>query len=241
MTRDGVAKLADFGLARKYNDREGRYTNNVVTPWYRAPELILGAENYTNAVDIWSVGCILGEFMLKRPLFPYGNQMELLDSIFKLCGTPNPNTCPNLCKLQKWCQPKTVYKNRIREVFRDFDKCSSIVNLLQSMLELDPEKRITAKEALRHPWFSEYPRPNPKCMESLLDYIEPINEQFLEERRKHRQEQSNRHHYSPRQSNRYRYQPIQKPHKMSHYSGLRPHERKCNYPSRPYERKYNVR
>jgi serine/threonine protein kinase len=238
LTRDGVAKLADFGLARKYNARDGRYTNNVVTPWYRAPELILGAENYSSAVDIWSVGCVLGEFMLKKPLFPYANPMELLDNIFKLCGTPNPNTCPNLCNLKKWCQPKTMYKNRIREEFREFDNYSSIVKLLQSMLELDPAKRITAKEALKHPWFSEYPPPQPRCMKSLLDFTTPLNEHWiLKERKKSRHEQSYRHPHSPRQSNRHRYLPIQKQHKMSLYSG-RPHERKS---IRPHERRYNVR
>eukprot|EP01105_Mastigella_eilhardi_P019911 TRINITY_DN4705_c0_g1_i3.p1 TRINITY_DN4705_c0_g1~~TRINITY_DN4705_c0_g1_i3.p1 ORF type:complete len:290 (-),score=55.90 TRINITY_DN4705_c0_g1_i3:1087-1956(-) len=84
----GILKLADFGLARTFSDSVPRYTNNVITLWFRPPELLLGATQYGPAIDMWSVGCIFVELLTGRPLFPGKSEQDQLDLIFNLCGTP---------------------------------------------------------------------------------------------------------------------------------------------------------
>ena len=88
----GKLKLADFGLARNYSEiyDDTRYSNKVITLWYRPPELLLGAESYGPAVDMWSAGCILAEMLEGRPLFQGQNHIDQLEVIFKLCGSPPP-------------------------------------------------------------------------------------------------------------------------------------------------------
>ncbi|RKP24823.1 kinase-like domain-containing protein, partial [Syncephalis pseudoplumigaleata] len=90
LSSSGQLKIADFGLARDYADLNaaGRMTSQVVTLWYRAPELLFGARDYASAVDMWSVGCIFAELMLRTPYLPGDSEMQQLDLIFKALGTP---------------------------------------------------------------------------------------------------------------------------------------------------------
>ena len=85
--RKGHVKLADFGLARAFQTKKP-YTQEVVTLWYRAPELLLGQNDYTASVDLWSTGCILAELTCRRPLFPGDSEIDQLFRIFRLLGTP---------------------------------------------------------------------------------------------------------------------------------------------------------
>jgi len=85
----GIACLCDFGLARKYGDPLKEYTQLVVTLWYRAPELLLGAKVYGAAIDVWSLGCIFAELVLRKPLLPGQGEIDQIDKIFKLLGTPS--------------------------------------------------------------------------------------------------------------------------------------------------------
>ncbi|CAK1580609.1 unnamed protein product [Parnassius mnemosyne] len=154
MNNKGEVKLGDFGLARLWSaeDRQRPYTNKVITLWYRPPELLLGEERYGPAVDVWSMGCILGELFLKHPLFQACVEMMQLEMISRVCGTPVPGVWPNVVNLPLWhtLRPKRFHKRCVREQFAFMP--GPALNLLDRMLELDPDKRITAEEALKSPW-----------------------------------------------------------------------------------------
>lgn len=164
ITQDCVLKIADFGLSTRKKKENGRLTNNVATMWYRAPELILGSTQYSNSIDMWSVGCIFGELLFKRALIPGSSELTQLEKIFFACGTPNKHNWSNVHELPRWhgLKPAIDQPSRLDEMFKLFLNSGmySMIDLLKKMLVLDPCKRITAKEALNHHWFTEEPIPN---------------------------------------------------------------------------------
>ncbi|KAG9337583.1 hypothetical protein JZ751_028434 [Albula glossodonta] len=120
LNNSGHIKLADFGLARLYNSEESRpYTNKVITLWYRPPELLLGEERYSPAIDVWSCGCILGELFTKKPIFQANQELLQLELISRLCGSPCPAAWPDVIKLPHFntMKPKKQYRRRLREEF----------------------------------------------------------------------------------------------------------------------------
>uniref|UniRef100_A0A8C9G1G2 mitogen-activated protein kinase n=1 Tax=Pavo cristatus TaxID=9049 RepID=A0A8C9G1G2_PAVCR len=136
-----VFLILDFGLAR-HTDSE--MTGYVVTRWYRAPEVILNWMHYTQTVDIWSVGCIMAEMITGRPLFRGNDHLDQLTEIMKITGTPSQDFVATLLCIS-W--------NRWLDFNAVFIFCSIAVNLLENMLVLDAEERVTAAEALMHPYF----------------------------------------------------------------------------------------
>lgn len=94
LTQDGVLKIADFGLARDWGDPGKAMTSQVVTRWYRSPELLYGAQEYTYAVDIWAVGCIFAELMLRTPYVAGESDIDQLTKIFHALGTPTEADWP---------------------------------------------------------------------------------------------------------------------------------------------------
>jgi len=150
-----VLKLADFGLARAFGIPVRVYTHEVVTLWYRAPEILLGVRHYSTPVDVWSIGCIMAEMINHAPLFPGDSEIDELFKIFRALGTPTVETWPDVDQLPDYQEgfPKWVAKPWE-------DLCPKLdeqgVDLLKRMLQYVPENRISAKEALSHPWFSDW-------------------------------------------------------------------------------------
>jgi len=160
----GELKLADFGLARAFGIPVRNYTHEVVTLWYRAPDVLLGSRKYSTSVDIWSVGCIFAEMVNGRPLFPGASDADQLIKIFKILGTPSLATWPEITQLPDYKDNFPVYPGvSLKKMVRRLDPAG--VDLLQRMLEYDPTKRISAESALHHPYFKDLKaqrRPRPK-------------------------------------------------------------------------------
>jgi cell division cycle 2-like protein len=173
MDNKGNLKICDFGMARKYGSPLRPYSPVVVTLWYRAPEVLLGAKTYGPAVDMWSVGCIFVELLTKEVLFPGEGEMDQLRRIFQELGLPNENRWKGYSELP------VVQRFRFNgpsqsSLHKRFQKASASnpepllselgMDLLSRLLEYDPEQRITAEEALNHPYFTEHPLPKSKLM-----------------------------------------------------------------------------
>uniref|UniRef100_A0A061R8C0 cyclin-dependent kinase n=1 Tax=Tetraselmis sp. GSL018 TaxID=582737 RepID=A0A061R8C0_9CHLO len=149
-----VLKLADFGLARAFGVPVRAYTHEVVTLWYRAPEILLGAKHYSTPVDMWSIGCIFAEMINGRPLFPGDSEIDQLFHIFRLMGTPNETLWPGVSQLPEY---KDTFPKWRPQDLKDAVKLDPVgLDLLRRMLTYHPSQRITAYEALQHSYFSEF-------------------------------------------------------------------------------------
>jgi len=161
---DGEVKLADFGLARAFADPGRRMTANVITRWYRPPELLFGARHYSGAVDVWSVGMVFAELIIRAPYLAGNTEVEQIALICKQIGTPTEDNWPGVTQLREYTVPtdvvavwgKEAYMGRFGAVGADG------VDLLVRTVALDPKKRITAREMLEHRWWRTDPKPTPK-------------------------------------------------------------------------------
>ncbi|RCV44813.1 hypothetical protein SETIT_9G404800v2 [Setaria italica] len=173
LDNNGMLKIADFGLASFFDpDRKQPMTSRVVTLWYRPPELLLGATDYGVGVDLWSAGCILAELLAGRPIMPGRTEVEQLHKIFKLCGSPTEEYWKK-SKLPHATifKPQQPYKRRIRETFKDFPQ--SALQLIETLLAIDPADRLTATAALRSDFFTTEPF---ACEPSSLPKYPPSKE-----------------------------------------------------------------
>lgn len=161
ITEDDTIKIADFGLARTFNLPVTCYTKEVITLWYRAPELLLGEDEYSTCVDIWSIGCIMYELSHLSTLFPGDSEIGTLMKIFSILGTPTEQVSPvngfywPEVESLKWYK-KTFPKFKGKDPAKFFPKLSEEgIDLLMKLLTPCPYLRIEAHEALKHPWFDD--------------------------------------------------------------------------------------
>jgi p38 MAP kinase len=157
VNEDCELKILDFGLARHTDDE---MTGYVATRWYRAPEIMLSWMHYNQTVDVWSVGCILAELLTGKPLFPGTDHINQLKKTMQLTGTPGPEL---LAKIKSddarrfiLSMPKMPKKD-YHKVFSGANPLA--IDLLEKMLHLDPDLRITAEQALAHPYLQQYADP----------------------------------------------------------------------------------
>ncbi|KAF8822881.1 putative cell-cycle-associated protein kinase CDK [Cardiosporidium cionae] len=156
INREGALKLADFGLARAFGIPVSNYAHEVVTLWYRAPDVLMGSKKYSTPVDIWSIGCIFAEMVNGHPLFPGNDDDDQLLTIFKTIGTPSPNEWPDVMTLPEWKPDFPEYDGKpLHTVVPSLsvEGC----DLLTKMLFLDPHQRITARQAMQHEFFDDLP------------------------------------------------------------------------------------
>lgn len=163
----GEIKIADFGMARYYGDPPPQMTQLVVTLWYRAPELLLGADKYGQAIDMWSIGCIFGELLTKEPLLQGKNEVDQLSKVFALCGMPSEESWPGFKRLPnakslRLPPGRQSVGSIIRSKFPFLTNAGA--SLLHTLLSLNPAKRPSAAEVLDHPYFEENPRPKSSAM-----------------------------------------------------------------------------
>jgi len=152
--KNGTIKIADFGLARAFGIPVRVYTHEVVTLWYRAPEVLLGSPKYSCPIDIWSIGTIFAEMVNRRPLFQGDSEIDQLFRIFRVLRTPSEELWPGVTQLPDF---KPSFPNwttmNLKNSMKKLEPAG--LDLLDLMLIYDPSKRISAKKALLHPYFDD--------------------------------------------------------------------------------------
>ncbi|KAJ4807393.1 Cyclin-dependent kinase 2 [Rhynchospora pubera] len=147
----GILKIADLGLGRSFTLPVKCYTHEIVTLWYRAPEVLLGITHYSTGVDMWSVGCIFAEMVRRQALFPGDSELQQLLHIFRLLGTPTEKQWPGVTTLKDWHEYPQWKPQDLARAVPTLE--SEGVDLLSRMLRFDSAERISAKEAMEHPYF----------------------------------------------------------------------------------------
>ncbi|KAI6072815.1 Cyclin-dependent kinase 18 [Aix galericulata] len=149
----GELKLADFGLARAKSVPTKTYSNEVVTLWYRPPDVLLGSTEYSTPIDMWGVGCIHYEMVTGRPMFPGSTVKEELHLIFRLLGTPTEDTWPGITSNEEF-KAYNFTQYRAQPLINHAPRLESEgIDLLMNLLLYEAKSRISAEAALRHPYF----------------------------------------------------------------------------------------
>lgn len=157
INKEGVIKVADFGLGRTFGIPVRNYTHEIVTLWYRAPEVLLGSPRYSCPVDIWSIGCIFAEMATRKPLFQGDSEIDQLFRMFRILKTPTEEIWPGVTSLPDYkptfpCWTSNQLTNQVKNLNDDG------LDLLQKTLIYDPIHRISAKAILEHPYFDGFDR-----------------------------------------------------------------------------------
>uniref|UniRef100_A0A1Q3EWI8 Putative serine/threonine kinase n=1 Tax=Culex tarsalis TaxID=7177 RepID=A0A1Q3EWI8_CULTA len=157
INKDGIIKVADFGLGRSFNIPVRNYTHEIVTLWYRAPEVLLGSPRYACPVDIWSIGCIFAEMATRKPLFQGDSEIDQLFRMFRILKTPTEEIWPGVTSLPDYKPTFPCWtQNNLKDQLKNMD--SAGLDLLQKCLIYDPVHRISAKKILEHKYFDGFDR-----------------------------------------------------------------------------------
>ncbi|KAJ9596499.1 hypothetical protein L9F63_012482, partial [Diploptera punctata] len=186
ITKNGILKLADFGLARAFSANKNgqvteKYTNRVVTLWYRPPELLLGERNYGPPVDLWGAGCIMAEMWTRSPIMQGNTEQQQLTFISQLCGSVTPEVWPGVESLELYNKMELPrgQKRKVKERLKPYVKDPFACDLLDKLLVLDPSKRYDSDSALNHDFFWTDPMPCDlskmlaQHTQSMFEYLAP--------------------------------------------------------------------
>ena len=162
INREGELKLADFGLARAFGIPVRSYTHEVVTLWYRAPDVLLASTKYSTPIDVWSIGCIFVEMVNGSPIFTGTTEETQLEAIFRYLGPPQ-TSYPGITELPGW--PDLIQDGKdfgkkepsLEQILDVKHLGEDGIDLVKKMLVYDPSKRITAQEARVHVYFDDLP------------------------------------------------------------------------------------
>ncbi len=158
---NNLVKLADFGTAKEVpNYKDNSLTDYVCTRWYRAPECTLKSNNYNEKIDIWAIGCIMAELYTLKPIFPGIDEFDQLNKILRVTGTPEFNDWPEgFALIQKLnIRIPNYNKGNLRQIV--FNANDDAIDFLENIFQINPEKRPSAAELLKHPYFTEVQRPS---------------------------------------------------------------------------------
>jgi mitogen-activated protein kinase 15 len=201
------AKVADFGLARSVAAKEDftpvLMTEYVATRWYRAPEILLGSTKYTKAVDMWSVGCILGELIIGKAIFPGNSTLNQIERILELTGKPKPEDVESIespLAANILSQINVSKKKTFQSFFANSSDCA--LDLLKKLLLFNPSNRLTAEEALKHKYVEQFASPDEEiaCRDvikismddnkkfSIKEYREALYSDIAKRKKKHREQ-----------------------------------------------------
>ena len=152
-----LLKIADFGLARAFAVPVPAYTHEVVTVWYRPPEILLGAKLYSVPVDLWSIGCVIGEMATGAPLFAGDSEIDTIFKIFQKLGTPSEQVWPGVGELPEY---KASFPNWLPRGWAQIRNTKQQVgtdgiDLLENLMCYDPRRRLSARRALQHTYFRD--------------------------------------------------------------------------------------
>ncbi|CAF3360629.1 unnamed protein product [Rotaria socialis] len=164
LNRSCDLKICDFGLARTVDDKprdDGLLTEYVATRWYRAPEIMVSQRCYHKSIDLWSCGCILGEMLLGKPLFPGRHYVDQLNHIFSIIGSPTKDDLASI-RDPRACSYISRMQFKAKRSFSDlFPRGSSLAfDLLDKLLTFNPSLRLTAEQTLSHPYLAQYSDPD---------------------------------------------------------------------------------
>ncbi|KAI8880623.1 Pkinase-domain-containing protein [Backusella circina FSU 941] len=188
-------KICDFGLSRAYINTNGEadagfMTEYVATRWYRAPEIMLSFKNYTKAIDMWSIGCILAELLGYKPLFKGENNVDQLNQILYVLGTPDEDTINHIgsIRAQQYIQSLEKYhKIPLNHLYTNASPYA--LDLLEKLLTFDPVSRIDVETALNHPYFNLFHDPEDEPLHpnhanfafESLEFTEEMREVIIDE------------------------------------------------------------
>lgn len=153
----GLIKIADFGLGRPFGIPIRAYTHEVVTLWYRCPEVLLGGKRYSCGIDTWSIGCIFAEMVTKKPIFQGDSEIDEIFKIFQIMGTPTNKEWEGVEELPEYktAFPKWKPKN-LKDLLPDMEPAG--IDLLQKFLIYNPASRMSVRKAMSHPYFFDFDR-----------------------------------------------------------------------------------